>query len=162
MTDPSAGSAGNVGNPPQGGHGGAGGTGGAGGVGTPGQTGPRGPRGAQYSSWLTRNVLAAYLLLACGVIAAFATIGYNASSTTERIETKFRMGCEAGNDRSRLQEEDYRESADQLDKLDLQRLFNIGPEQVAEFRRLSRESTERRIAALPYLDCRTGQRIPGP
>ncbi len=74
MTD-QQGSAGNVGNPGEGAHGGTGGTGGAGGVGIQGIQGKQGIQGERYSSWLTRHVMKAYLLLAGGIVAAFVLMG---------------------------------------------------------------------------------------
>lgn len=113
-------------------------------------------------TWLTRNVVKAYAILALGVILSFAVTGYTNARITHRIESKFRAGCEAGNQRSRLQLEDYAESAAQLERIDLEKLFGVGPEQAAEFRRLGAESTARRVAAVPFIDCRTGKRVPPP
>lgn len=118
--------------------------------------------GPRYSSWLIRNVVKAYGILALGVILSFAVTGYTTARTTAQIERDTRASCEAGNQRSRLQLEDYVESAAQLQRADLEELFGVGPEQAAEFRRLGAESTARRIAAVPFIDCKTGERVPPP
>lgn len=70
--------------------------------------------------------------------------------------------CEAGNTRSQIQKEDLETTAAQTENLDIERLLGLTPETAAEVRRVSRENAERRILALPFLDCRTGKKLPPP
>lgn len=134
----------------------------AGDTGATGQPGERGPRGTGYSSWLTRNITRAYLLLWAGVLLSLVLSAFLYGRALDEITDKARRQCEAGNVRSDVQREDFLESARQTQRLDLEKLLGITADQAAEFRRLSAENAERRIARLPYLNCRTGERVPPP
>lgn len=144
---------------PVGDHGQAGDTGE---TGIQGKTGERGETGPRYTSWLTRHVVKAYVMLWAGLVLSFALSAFLYGRALDDVSAKARRQCEAGNVRSEVQREDLMESAAQTQMVDLERLFGIGPEQAAEFRRLTDETTERRISRLPYLDCATGQRVPAP
>lgn len=127
--------------------------------GAPGGLGPVGPMGPAYSSWLTRNVVKAYLILAVGVVAAFLTMGFVFDNVVDRINRGALIDCKAGNDRSDLQKEDLLESLKQIESIDIRRLFGIDEQQASEFRRLSRETTQKRMDRLPYIDCATGKQV---
>jgi hypothetical protein len=79
---------------PTGDHGQVGDVGPRGDIGQTGQTGRTGQRGSAYSSWLTRHVVAGYLLLCLGVlistIATFYTFNY---ATEQNRETSVEL-CE--------------------------------------------------------------------
>lgn len=55
-------------------------------TGDTGARGPRGHRGEQYSSWLTRNVVRAYVILLTGVLASISLTAYASRRNNERIE----------------------------------------------------------------------------
>ena len=125
-----------------------------------GQTGHTGAQGPGYSSWLTRHVTAAYGLLLLGVVLAFIFSAVRFDQATDQIDRKARESCEAGNTRSQIQKEDFETTAAMTQEPGLlERLLGLTPEAADEVRRVSRENTDRRIAALPFLDCRTGERI---
>lgn len=127
-----------------------------------GEEGKQGPMGPAYSSWLTRNLLKAYLIPLILSIIAFAVMGVGFERVTNRIEKVARTNCVAGNDRSLIQRDDILDGMRQTDAVDLGKLFNIDEEQVAEFRRLSKETAERRLARIPFIDCHTGERLSSP
>ena len=131
-------------------------------VGATGKTGATGQRGPGYSSWITRHILQAYVLLWIGVMLSFILTAFLYSRALEEISLKARRQCEAGNTRSLLQRDDYRESAQRTQQLDLERLLGIDTATAAEIRRISLESADRRMANLPYFDCITGKRVPPP
>lgn len=124
-----------------------------------GDPGEQGPQGERYSSWITRNAVKAYCILAAGLILAVGMMAYGFDRTTKRIDRVAAEACKSGNLRSDLQRDDFLESQKMTQTLDLANLLGITAEQEAEFRRLSRESTERRIARLPYVNCKTGERL---
>lgn len=124
--------------------------------------GEKGETGDAYSSWITRNIVRAYCILGLGVMTAIGLTAYAFDQTTDRIERVAAEACASGNLRSDIQRDDFTESLRLTQSIDLQKLFGFGPEQEADFRRLSAESAERRIYGLPYTDCRTGIRIHPP
>lgn len=123
-----------------------------------GQTGQTGEQGPHYSSWLTRRAVFAYGLMALGLVLSVVFTNVRFDQATARTDRKVRELCEAGNVRSQLQAEDYETSAAQTEAVDLERVLGVTPEGAAEVRRLSRETADRRIMAVPFLDCRTGER----
>lgn len=139
-------------------------------VGDHGQTGDRGiqgARGPRASTFITRNLVVLFLLITAGNILSFVAIGVTDSRNNERVAAaidytneKAREFCEAGNARSRILSDDYTESRRQAEQTDLVALLGITPEQADELRRITLENVERRIAALPFLDCETGEGIP--
>lgn len=140
-------------------HGGRGGRGGQGGQGRKGEPGEAGPA---YSSWLTRHVMVAYLILFLGVVMSFAVSGVLYGRAIDRIDGTIRANCEAGNERTLIQRDDLLDSRRQIAAADLTAVLGLTAEQAVEYRRLSNESIDRRLERLPYLDCSTGNRIPIP
>lgn len=135
-----------------------------------GEQGETGEQGRAYSSWLTRHVAAAYVILFAGMLLAFVftevrhddalrRIEDRHVNALERIDARARQLCEVGNTRSRLQLEAELQSRRQAQTFDFAKMFNVSQEQGEEFRRLSRESSDRRIRSFPFLDCNTGQRL---
>lgn len=110
--------------------------------------------------WLTRHTLAAYGLLVLGVVLSFALSGIIYGRFTDQIHRQTLVNCQAGNERSDLQREDILDQRRQLENADLVTLLGVTPEQADNVRRLSLESSQRRLDRLPYVDCRTGKRLP--
>lgn len=133
---------------------------------TPGDRGKQGDKGdtgdpgPPFSSWITRHVLVAYLLLAIGVFLSFVVSVTLNERALREIDHRAKENCEAGNERSRLQIEALTDSQKRLEALDLTQVLGTAPDQVDNVRRLSRETYERRVASWPFLDCDTGKRIP--
>lgn len=103
-----------------------------------------------------------YLILLILNVVAYIVMAVGFDRVIDRVNRVASIDCQAGNERSDLQREDFFENIRQTETLDLGRLFGIDEEQVKEFRRLSRESAERRIARLPYVDCLTGEKVSPP
>lgn len=112
--------------------------------------------------WLARNAMAAYGLLVLGVVLSFALSGIIYGRFTDRVKHQAAVNCQAGNDRSDVQREDILDSRRQLEAADLVALLGVTPEQADNLRRQSLEASDRRLARLPYVDCRTNKRIPPP
>lgn len=113
----------------------------------------------RYDRWLVAHVLRAYLILLLGVALAFIFTLYRTNASDRHITEVAMVSCEAGNQRSQITKEDLIDSQKRLEQLDLEKLLGIPPEQVEEVRRISKESNDRRIARLPYVDCKTGKQI---
>ena len=111
---------------------------------------------------LLRYAAAAYGIILLAVISGFVHNNILTGRLTDRIDDKATTACVAGNKRSDIARDDFTSSYRQIETLDVGKLFGIGPEQVADFRRLSKASANRRITALPYTDCATGDPLPSP
>lgn len=137
-------------------HGGRGGRGGQGGMGI---AGPRGPKGeAAVAPLILRHITKVFLVQLAGVVLAL-WLSWSAVGKASEVGVR---NCEAGNTRSQVQLEDFAETARMTASLDLERLFGIDAETAAEFRALSLSNAQRRIERLPFLDCKTGERVPPP
>ena len=112
------------------------------------------------SKWVVRHAAAAYLILAVGVVLAIVLTNVRFDQANDYTNDRATEACEAGNQRSAVQVEDLKESARQIQTLDIEKLFGIDAEAAAEFRRLSAENTHRRILRIPFLNCETGERVP--
>ena len=141
---------------PAGDHGQAGDTGQRGLLGPRGERGPKGE--AAVAPLILRNITKVFLLQLSGVVLAL----WMAWSAVQDASEVGRDVCQAGNERSQVQMEDFAETARMTASLDLERLFGIDAETAAEFRSLSAANAQRRIERLPFLDCKTGGRIPAP
>lgn len=127
-----------------------------------GDLGKTGPMGPAYSSWLTRHVLLAYLILCLGFIVSLAFTITKFDSVTAEIQRVALSNCVAGNERTLVQAAQLREGLRQNESLDLGRLLDIDEGRVAEIRAISRRNVEQRLAQLPYVDCQTGEHVPLP
>lgn len=125
-----------------------------------GDTGVRGEMGPAYSSWVTRHVLMAYLMVVIGTILSFVLTVYLFNRTLDEVDHRAKQNCEAGNKRSALQVEDFRSTRQQTINLDIGRLLGISPADVDEVRRITIENSNRRIASVPFVDCSTGKPLP--
>lgn len=115
-----------------------------------------------FLAWFAKNVAKAYVVLCIGVVLSFVVSGVLYDRAVDRIDAQARANCEAGNERTQLQKEDLIESRRQLDAADLTVVLGLSPAQAEQTRRLAAESSDRRLARLPFLDCSTGKRIPVP
>lgn len=132
------------------------------GTGIKGDRGETGKMGPAYTSFITRNLARVYIINTLAVILSFLVMGVVFDAIIARVDRVATVNCEAGNDRSNIQKEDLLENIQQTKAVDLKTLFGIDDEQVAEFRRLSEENSLRRIARLPYINCKTGEKVPIP
>lgn len=112
--------------------------------------------------WVVRKARDAYLLLLLGVVLSFVLSGIIYGRFTGQIHRQTVTNCQAGNERSDLQREDILDQRRQLESADLVALLGVTPEQADNVRRLSLEASQRRMDRLPYVDCRTGKRLPPP
>lgn len=118
--------------------------------------------GPPYSSWVTRNLVRAYLLLFLGFLLSLVFTVVKFDSVTGEIQRVALSNCVAGNERTLVQAAQLRENIRQNETLDLGRLLNLDEARVKEIREISRRSAEARINQLPYVDCETGDRVPLP
>lgn len=132
-------------------------------VGDHGQIGPIGLTGLKgdpgVAPWVVRKATTAYAILALGIIVAIGFSGYTSRQANKHIAAIQVTNCEAGNERSRIQRDDLVESQRMLQTIDLVNLLGVEPDQVDELKRISLAQSQRRIAAIPFVDCKTGKRI---
>lgn len=124
-----------------------------------GRQGPPGEPGKPYSSFLTRNAVAAYLGLAFGLVVALMFTYRVGQEADRKLRAQARETCLAFNTRSDIQQEEYRDNRQRAIALDYAELFNLSDERAENVRKLSMESIDRRLSMLPFLDCETGVRV---
>ena len=118
----------------------------------------QGEPGKPFAPFILRNITKAFLIQLAGALLSL----WMAWSAIQEAREVAVSHCIAGNERSRLQLEDFADSARMTASLDLERLLGVDAAGAAEIRAITAERTQRRIERLPFLDCKTGKRTPPP
>lgn len=130
------------------------------GQGERGPKGEKGETGKSYTSFLLRHLLIGFCTLLFGICLSFWLIQYRFDQSISKVKSEARVSCEAGNLRSQLAKDDAIDSRNRTLNLDFTKVFGTPPDQVENLRRLTIEATDRKIAAIPFVDCDTGKSLP--